>query len=170
MADWPAIMRQHGPLVWRTAYRLLSHEADAADCFQETFVCAMEVSRRQAVANWPGLLSRLATARAMDQLRRRIRERNRSAMDECDAQPSRKANPLQHAQASELGERLRTALGELPGRYGEVFCLRHINEMSYEEIGQHMGISVDAVGVLLHRARGRLRELLTTDALQQPMR
>jgi len=32
----------HGPLVWQTAWRLLGHEADAADCFQETFVSAME--------------------------------------------------------------------------------------------------------------------------------
>ena len=47
MTDWSQIVQEHGPLVWRTAYRLLNHEADAADCFQRTFVSA---SRRAWVS------------------------------------------------------------------------------------------------------------------------
>ena len=54
MTDWPAIVGEHGPLVWRTAYRLLGGHADAADCFQETFVSAMDVAGREDVENWPG--------------------------------------------------------------------------------------------------------------------
>ena len=33
MTDWSQIVQQHGPLVWTTVYRLLRHDADAADCF-----------------------------------------------------------------------------------------------------------------------------------------
>ncbi len=164
-ADWPAIVRDHGPLVWKTAYRLLNQEADAADCFQETFISAMEVERREAVENWPGLLARLATARALDQLRRRCRERNHTTPGEFDSVASADASPVAHAEASELSERLRAALSELPARHSEVFCLRHISGLSYEEIAAQMRLSVDAVGVLLHRARGRLKELLMEGAV-----
>ena len=52
MTDWPAIVRRHGPTVWRTAYRLLNDHADAADCFQETFLSALEMSRRQKVPSF----------------------------------------------------------------------------------------------------------------------
>jgi outer membrane lipoprotein-sorting protein len=53
MTDWSEVVRRHGPIVWKTAYRLLNHEADAADCFQNTFVSAWELSRAEAVRNEP---------------------------------------------------------------------------------------------------------------------
>ena len=61
--QWPVIVRQHAPLVWQTAYRVLGHHADATDCLQETFVSAWKISCREPVKNWPGLLQHLATAR-----------------------------------------------------------------------------------------------------------
>ena len=49
MEQWDDILRTHGPLVWQTVWRLLRHEADAADAFQETFVSAVRVARRETV-------------------------------------------------------------------------------------------------------------------------
>ena len=163
MIDWPAISRDHGPLVWRTAYRLLSSSADAADCYQETFLSALDVSRRQEVRNWPGLLQRLATARALDILRRRrSRPDQASQSDETDWErvQSNVPDPSQHAQDVELMESLRAALTKLPPQQGEAFCLRELSGLSYEEIAEETGMSVDGVGVTLHRAKSRLRELL----------
>jgi outer membrane lipoprotein-sorting protein len=79
MTDWTEIVRQHGPVVWRTAYRLLNHDADAANCFQRTFVAALELSRREPIVHWPALLRRLATVRALDCLRQRRCESGRQA-------------------------------------------------------------------------------------------
>ena len=161
-ADWPGIVRAYGPVVWRTAYRLLGREADAADCFQDTFVSALDVAAREPVRDWPGLLQRLATARALDQLRRRVRERGRRSAepDPWEHLPSGESGPVQRAEAAELGERLRVALTGLPPQQGEVFCLRCLNGLSYDEIAAQTRMSIDAVGVNLHRARGKLRELL----------
>lgn len=161
MVDWPGIAREHAPLVWRTVYRLLASEADAADCFQETFVSAMQVASRQAVSNWPGLLQKLATSRALDCLRRRIRDRVRlTTPSNWDGFVSGDPRPSQQAETAELAEQLRQLLSQLPPQQAEVYCLRHLNELSYEQIGLELGLSVDAVGVTLHRARGRLRELV----------
>ena len=77
--DWSNLVREQGGPVWRLARRLLDDEADAADCFQETFVGALRASRAGPVANWPGLLRKVCTARAVDLLRRRIRDRRRTA-------------------------------------------------------------------------------------------
>lgn len=163
MIDWQAISRQHGSLVWRTAYRLLGRDADTADCFQETFLSALDVSKRQEVKHWPGLLQRLATARALDLLRRRKRE-TRSRVDSADWEqvPSDQAGPDRRVEDAELMDNLRSAVAKLPGQQAEVFCLRHLNGLSYEEIAQEMGMSVDGVGVSLHRAKARLRELLVS--------
>ena len=40
MHDWQNIAEQHGPLVWRVAFRVLQDRDDAADCHQEVFVDA----------------------------------------------------------------------------------------------------------------------------------
>lgn len=161
--DWQAISRQYGPLVWRTGYRLLGSDADAADCFQETFVSALDVSRKQEVRNWPGLLQRLATARALDLLRRRKRERKSHGEPvEWDGVASGELGPERRAEDAELMENLRAAVTHLPPQQGEVFCLRHLNGLSYEEIAEELGMSVDHVGVSLHRAKSRLRELLVS--------
>ena len=45
-------------------------------------------------------------------------------------------------------------------RQAEVFCLFYLEGWSYPEIATHLAISTDVVGVWLHRARHRLRELL----------
>ena len=158
--DWPAMVRDFGPLVWKTASRLLHNEADVSDCFQETFVSALEFSRKQTVTNWPGLLQRIATARALDVLRRRGRNRIVADNDLDDRHPSRNPGPAQQAEDADLAERLRRALTDLPAQQSQAFCLRHLDGMDYVEIASQMQITVDAAGSLLHRARARLGEML----------
>jgi len=94
--DWQVVVEKYGPLIWRTAYRLLGNPADAADCFQETFVSALEVSRRQRVRNFSALLVRLATARAVDRLRQRMRQPHASGdLANFTAVPSDNIGPFQ---------------------------------------------------------------------------
>ena len=167
--DWQAISRLQGPLVWRTAHRLLNCDADAHDCFQETFLSALDVSKKQPIQNWPGLLQRLATTRALDQLRRRKRETRSRAPGEADWDQvaSHQLGPDRHAQDAELMDNLRSAVSRLPAQQAEVFCLRHISGLSYEEIAQQLEISVDGVGVSLHRAKHRLRQLLVSACAEE---
>jgi RNA polymerase sigma factor (sigma-70 family) len=68
--------------------------------------------------------------------------------------------PDQAAEANELAEQLRAALSRIDKRQAEVFCLGCVEELSYVEISDRMGISVSHVGVLLNRARAALRREL----------
>lgn len=161
MVDWEAIVCRDGPAVWRTAYRLLGNHADADDCFQETFLSAVSFARYESISHPRALLQRLATARALDRLRVRYRTRRRetdvAAGDEVHAIGSQ---PAQSAEAAELSERLRVALSTLPPKQAQAFCLFYLDGLAYAQIATHLDASVNGVGVLLHRARGRLRELL----------
>jgi len=160
MPDWQDLMNQDGKAVWQTAYRLLGNRADADECFQEAFLAALEVSRREKVQHWGALLRRLAAVRAVDRLRQRYRHRSGPQVADWDALPGTARLPSEIAEDSELGERLRAALASLPPKQAEVFCLHHLENWSYQETASHLAISVDSVGVLLHRARHRLRQLL----------
>ena len=87
MIDWEGILREHGPSVWRTAYRLTANRADAEECFQETFVAALEYVRQgKSVQHWRALLQRIATTRAIDRLRRRATLRNREGFLDQEAE------------------------------------------------------------------------------------
>jgi len=157
--DWQKIVEKHGPIVWQTAYRLLGNDADAADCFQETFVSALKVSQRENVRNFSALLVRLATMRAIDKLRQRFSNSNIFAeAADLVTVPSANPGPLQEAQMHELAEKLRKALTQLPPQEAQVFCLRYLNNMSYRQIAKEIGIKANAAGVLLHRAREKLRK------------
>ena len=169
MTDWPQIVAEHGPMVYRTAYRLLSHDADAADCFQRTFVSAWELSRTEAIRNWPGLLKRLAVARTLERLRQRRRESSRvTRLPENVAADRNLVVPTRAAEASELAQDLRDALAELEERQAQVFCLACLEDLSYEEIAVELGITVNHVGVLLTRAKASLRERLQAHAPTTP--
>jgi RNA polymerase sigma-70 factor (ECF subfamily) len=170
MPDWDAIVAEHGRLVWRTVYRLLGNHADAADCFQETFLSALSGARGRRVENWGGFLQQVATARSLDRLRQRLRQAGRgvplaggAAVSCPDPGPSRQA------EARELSEQLRNALAGLPAKQAEAVCLHYLDQWSYQDVGLHLGIAPGAVGSLLHRARARLRDALgpVTSELQR---
>jgi RNA polymerase sigma-70 factor (ECF subfamily) len=168
MVNWDLIVSREGPAVWRTLHRLLGDRADAEDCFQETFLAALSVWKREAVEHPRALLNRMATTRALDRLRQRYRHNARiSGGAEPDELSSRGAMPEQLAEASELSERLRKAISTLPEKQAQAFCLYYLEGWDYQQIAGHQEGTVNAVGVLLHRARHRLRELLG-DAIGEP--
>jgi len=143
--DWQIIIEKHGPAVWQTAYRLLGNRIDAADCFQETFICALEISQRQRIRSFSALLTRLATTRAIDRLRRRFRRSHYEAVS--TVVPSTNPGPVQMAQQQELIARLRESLTQLPPQEAQVFCMRYLNDMSYRQIAKALDIKTNAAGV-----------------------
>jgi RNA polymerase sigma-70 factor (ECF subfamily) len=160
--DWESILRRDGPAVWRTAWRVLGRPSEADECFQETFVAALEYARQgKAVQHWRALLQRIATTRAIDRLRRRVTQRNREAIFDHEADhPSPARLPHEQLESKELTMRLRCALARLPDGQAEAFCLFHLEDWSYREIAESLSISTDLVGVWLQRAKAKLRELL----------
>ena len=160
MINWESVMQSEGPAVWRCSRRILGNDSDADECFQEAFLDAVNFSRRQTVTNWRALLIRLATARSIDRLRQRHRHKQREQTTDWNQLSKSDPSPLELAQAAELSERLRAALVKIPTRQAEVFCLTCLDGWSYAETAEHLGISIDSVGVTVHRARSQLRELL----------
>jgi len=161
MTDWSPIIEQHGPLVWQTAYRLLNHEADAADCFQRVFLAALQLDQKEKVRHWPALLKKLATARALDLLRSRYRHQaRRQPLHEQGYVDTRLHDPSEHAMEGELADELRQALSELEPIAAEIFSLAHFEGWSYEAIAEQWGMTSNHVGVLINRTRMALRKKL----------
>ncbi len=153
MTDWPAVVREYGPLVWRTAYRLVGSDADAADCYQQAFLAAVRLAAAGPVRHWGGALRRLATARALDLLRARRRARAGEFTDAADPRP----DPVGTAAAGELAAHLRAALAGLDPLPAELFCLVALDGLTNAAAAAELGITANHAGVLLHRTRAALR-------------
>jgi RNA polymerase sigma-70 factor, ECF subfamily len=163
MTDWEAVVSQHTGIVRSTVYRLVGNHDDAWDCVQETFLEAVRIDRREHVRDWASLLKHLATARSLDLLRARSRRRNRHGPDANPAGAiSREPNPSHQAEATELADRLRVAIGQLPNQQAQAFCLACFEQMTSEEVADRLGLRPTAIRMLLSRARRRLRRLLAS--------
>lgn len=68
--------------------------------------------------------------------------------------------PVRRAVGDELHETLLRAVEALPALYREPFVLRHLEDWSYAQIGELLGLSVETVETRLVRARRLLRETL----------
>ena len=164
--DWQVVLDEHGRSVWATAYRLLGTDADTADCFQETFVCAFEVSQNERIRDFGALLVRIATNRAINRLRQRIRMQKRlGEYVDCEQIESSVANPTHRAEQNELADSLAQAIGHIGDEEAAVFCLRYFSEMSYGQISRELGIGLSKTGVLLYRAKKKLRAILDNSSV-----
>ena len=68
--------------------------------------------------------------------------------------------PVASAVGEELRDTLMRSVEALPALYREPFVLRHLEDWSYAEIGDLLGLSVETVETRLVRARRLLREML----------
>jgi RNA polymerase sigma factor (sigma-70 family) len=75
-------------------------------------------------------------------------------------------DPERAALLASAREDVRVANARLPERQREVLALRELELMSYEQIGEVVGLNTNAVAQLISRARIRLREQLRGGALQ----
>lgn len=92
------------------------------------------------------------------------RRRGRISLDAGTTEPPApersSANPVSAAIEDETRVHLLDAVQSLPALYREPFVLRHLEDWSYSQIGDVLGLSVETVETRLVRARRMLRETL----------
>ena len=120
MTDWERLVREHGPAVYGTAWRILGHAADTEDVVQDVFLEAYRMRTAEAVRCWPALLRRLAACRAPRPSRQRRTVLSLNGLNVA----ANGDDPEATAIGKELAERLGQAVAELPEREATVFCLR----------------------------------------------
>jgi RNA polymerase sigma-70 factor (ECF subfamily) len=151
----------------------LQAKGGASDLVQETFLEAQrDFARfhgdseeellawlRRLLLNNAGTFSRRYRATDKRAVRREIAlEADGSSGSPGPSPAATGPSPSGQAIEREQTEALHRALQRLPADYSEVITLRYLDERSFEEIGQRMGRSADAVRKLWVRAMARLRQ------------
>jgi len=154
------LFQEHHGRVFRTAQRITGSAADAEDVLQTVF---LRLVKGQEDYDWSqnpeAYLSRAAINASLDLLRSRSRSKAVAIDDnEIDTIPGTYQNPeLVHADR-ELQKLIRQAVSRLGKTAGEMFVLRYYEGFDNKEIAAQLKTSPLVVGVVLHRARTKLRK------------
>jgi RNA polymerase sigma-70 factor (ECF subfamily) len=156
------LMRRHNARVYRAARAILHDEAEAEDVMQDAYVRAYEhlaeFEGRSKFSTW---VTRIAVNEALLRVRRGKRF---DPLDTHTEEPSMSApsstSPEQQASDVEMRAVLEKAVSQLPDEFRSVFVLRAVEGMSGAETAECLGIGEETVKTRLHRARGRLQEML----------
>jgi RNA polymerase sigma-70 factor (TIGR02943 family) len=74
--------------------------------------------------------------------------------------------PAEALVRGEVRRQLRECLEDVPDRQRQAFVLREVEELETEAVCKVLAVSANNLGVLLYRARNRLRECLEAKGLQ----
>lgn len=162
--------------IFELVYRMFNNPADAEDIAQEVFLRAYKsydnFRQESEVYSW---LYSIAVNLCREKIRTKVMQRkhistiislDQSIEDENGNKLQKEipdpSCPPAHlaAENHEIRESIKKAIDSLPGKYSEIIILRDIGGLSYEEISKISGLSIDAIGVRLIRARTMLKAKL----------
>jgi RNA polymerase sigma-70 factor (ECF subfamily) len=162
LAAFEELYRTHAKKLYSLLFRMLANQADAEDLLQDVFLTAhrkLDTFRGDsALGTW---LYRLATNLCLDHIRSRA-GRASQVTDSLDDEPW-----LADATARSLADQavsrmdLERALAKLPEGCRAAFVLHDVEGLEHREVGEILGIAEGTSKSQVHKARLRLRALLT---------
>jgi RNA polymerase sigma-70 factor (ECF subfamily) len=158
------LFHEHHDHVFRAAYRVTGSAVDAEDVLQTVFLRLARRKEKLDLSPSPGsYLHRAAVNASLDLLRSRTRSRSVS-LEEVEPFSLEDSEPSPETQyvGRELQNQIRRAIAKLSPKAAELVVLKYFEGRSNLEIAQMLGTSQMVIGVLLHRARAKLRKEIAT--------
>jgi RNA polymerase sigma-70 factor, ECF subfamily len=158
------LVKRYEKPIFALAYRMVGNPEDAKDVAQEAFLKAYRaLATFRENSRFSPWLYAIANNLCIDFLRRK--GRNNLSLDEPLPEGGERQIPggIEPSKAYEQLETkviVQKGLDKLPEKYKNVLVLRHMQDLTYEEIAQTLGISVSLVKTHLFRAREALRQQL----------
>ena len=151
-----SLYREHSGRVYSVVRRLVGDDHLAEDVSQDAWVRAFEkLGSFRGEAAFGTWMHRLAVNTALNRLRRQ----GRRPEVESAAEPPR-APPEPDDRI--LNQRvLGLALDCLPEGYRKVLVMHDVEGMTHEEIAEQLGVAIGTSKSQLHKARARMRDLLS---------
>ena len=149
MADSAGLFAAHHHKVFKYFCRAVGRGDTARDLTQEVF---LRVSRSPVATNGDGSawLFRIARNLVLDHHRSRLRHPEPSALIHEAARPAHQ----------DVSAAVNEALGALPDLDRDVFLMREVSGLGYDEIAEACELTADAVRSRIHRTRVQLRDQL----------
>lgn len=158
-AAFGEIVRRYQDLLYRHAERMSGGADDAEDIVQTALIKAhRNLAGCQNPSRVGAWLFRITANACKDHLKGR--RRNRLSLDDVPSLETGVGDPGEALDLKGIRARIDLALRRLPLEHREAFVMKHVEGLSYQEMGELLGVSVPALKMRVHRARDGLQELL----------
>lgn len=164
LARFEETVLPHLDAAYTLARYLLRNDHDAEDVVQDAYLRAIRHFGGYRGGNTRAWLLTIVRHTCYSWLQRHKADTRTTEFDETvhgDAQPTE--DPEAEMLRGALGEALNQAIDALPVEFREVVILRDVQELSYAEIAEVVGIPVGTVMSRLSRARRRLQRALPVE-------
>ena len=157
---WGILVQKYQPLVYAVSTRAGLSMADAADCFQQTWILLFE--HRQRLKDPSRLSAWLVTTAKREAIRLRRRADRRGEEPDYPSLVAPEPLPDEELEQMECQAQLEIALREIDLRCRKVLEAFFFapEEKSYEEIAGICGISVNSLGPIRMRCLAKLKNIL----------
>lgn len=153
------LVRRYQDVLFRHALRMVGSEDEAADLAQRALVTGFQKLRRcRNPAKVGGWLFRIVSNLCKDHLKSPRRED--LSLDGPGTEAYHEDTPAEDLERGELLRRVEAALTRLTPDQREAFTLKHVEDLSYEEMAELLDASPSALKMRVLRAREELRSLL----------
>ena len=162
MEAFEEIYHLHHKRVYSICFRMLQNAADAEDLTQQVFIQLFrKLHTFRGDSSFTTWLHRLTVNQVLMHFRRRVVKTEKTTED--GSTPIRIVNGTENPSRMALIDRiaLNQAIGQLPPGYRMVFILHDVEGFEHDQIGMMLGCAVGTSKSQLHKARQRLRQLLT---------
>jgi len=146
--------------LYRLVYLWIKDQSLAEDALQNVFEKTVE--RQTELQAHPNLMGWMVKSLKNEVLMHHRKNNRLEGLEGLKEPAVIEADALESAESHRL---IFDLVDGLPEKQREIFQLREVEEMSYEEIAAQMEISLDQVKVNLHRARKILREKLINQGI-----
>ena len=163
------LIRGYEKLIYNAAYRMLGDAGDAEDASQEVILKVYRnLSACKASTAFKSWLFRIINNTCIDELRKKKGKSTLSLDVRLDDSDSRmedfvlkdETTPESEFLRKDLSKNIQKAIDKLPPDYKAIIVMRDINELSYDEITEALGINIGTVKSRIARGRKRLRDEL----------
>lgn len=158
------LVQQHQRRVFNLVFRMLQEYEETNEVTQEAFLAAWQsLPSFRGDARFSTWLYRIAYNCALKQLEQRKRDRTLQAAVEAEqivSQAHQVDTIDAELEAHTRSEMLHEQLSHLPAKYRIVLVLRHLQEMTYEEMAEILTMPIGTIKTHLFRARNLLKERL----------
>jgi RNA polymerase sigma-70 factor (ECF subfamily) len=157
-AAFTTLVDRHAAACTRFATRMLGNREDAEDATQETFLRAYRslarYEERQAFRTWlfQILINRCRTAGVRRQRRHRMFLVDDNAIAAASVRPA--------SDAGDLRAELQRVIDALDPDQREAFLLKHVEQLSYDQMAAATGVGVSALKMRVKRACDRMQWML----------
>lgn len=159
LACLDAVFRAHRPALVRFFQRRVGHD-EAPDLVQDVFARAAGSKQRNHLLNPGGFLRRIAQNLLIDRSRKHARN-NVILLPLAEASDAPSPAEQEHElHAQDLVQALDRALDTMPEKTRRVFLMHRVDDLSYREIREIVGISASTVEYHMVKALAHLSEAM----------